>query len=151
MFARDGVDARDRLQGKKETLLSVKRARLFSHCFELLLGKLGERRYVVLVCEDVHIDVQGELTWSHDQRDREKVVTTGVVAIGSSVIFATSEIPLCNVVVVGGGVFVIGTDVLTVISELIIVTAVEEVHEAGDAGFGVDGEVDDAFLGFLAP
>lgn len=34
--------------------------------------------------------------------------------------------------------------------ERIVVAAVEEDNEAGDAGFGVDSEVDDTFLGFLA-
>ncbi len=39
---------------------------------------------------------------------------------------------------------------LAVRLERIIVAAVEEINKAGDAGFGVDGEVDDTFLGLLA-
>ena len=43
----------------------------------------------------------------------------------------------------------IPTSILAVILKLIVVTAVEEIDETGDAGLGVNGEVDDAFLRLL--
>lgn len=43
----------------------------------------------------------------------------------------------------------IHASIVVVVREGIIVATVEEFDEAGDAGFGVDGKVNDAFLGFL--
>ena len=56
-------------------------------------------------------------------------------------------VPGCDRVILD--VSIVGTGILAIVVELIIVAPVEKVDEAGDAGFGVDGEVDDAFLGFL--
>ena len=60
MFARDGVDARDRLQDGQMHRLTSTTGLVRGSC-EFLLGQHAERVQVVFVCEDVHVDVQGEL------------------------------------------------------------------------------------------
>lgn len=140
VVARGGVDLGDRLQDRQP----LRRATpLFGDFLELLLGELAEGSDVVLVREDVHVDVQGELA-----EDRGGLAgRTGVAAATWGFVVVNIVAPGCDGDLFGASI--VGTGILAIIFERVIVAAVEKVDEAGDAGFGVDGEVDDAFLGFL--
>lgn len=70
-------------------------------------------------------------------------------AVDAGIAIDTIVIHGCNNAVLVG-IAIVDTGIPALILERMIVAAVEEVDEAGDAGFGVIGEVDDAFLGFLA-
>ena len=111
---------------------------LSRRCLELLDRKRAERGDVVFVREDVHVDVQRELVWVY--WDRSLVARDPGRRISSIVFSEQGDFSI--------GAFVIESALL-VRFERLIVAAVEKVEEARHAGLGIDGEVDDAFLGFL--